>query len=399
MTVNRAKHILVVSPVPVFPCTQGNRQVIRQLLNWFESNSFRVTLVLQVPKLCATERIRYSDVCDSLIISGDFMREPSLKKRLLSAAKCKILRFFKLNVKSSKMQVFCCNAETISVVCQLTETVSFDAVIVQYNYMTPVFEFVKGGVIKMVQTHDAWSLIEKNIVSKGGNSQGRELSREEEALSLQAADIIIAITNEEANYFRGLLLGKKVITVGFAVDDGDICEPDPQRSATHKILFIGSANPLNLRGIEWFIENCWHQLQEMWPEVNLVVCGSVCDAITLQGKTNIRLLGCVDDLDQFWRKADVFINPVDLGTGLKIKTIEALKYGKAIVATPEAVSGIEYQSDAPFLIAEDPDEFSRKVFELLSDTTLRHEYEQRAYSFAVNSLNLDTVYRELAVCI
>ena len=52
------------------------------------------------------------------------------------------------------------------------------------------------------------------------------------------------------------------------------------------------------------------------------------------------IIGLVDDLDDFYRRIDIAINPMVGGTGLKIKSLEALSYGKALLATEDAMVGI-----------------------------------------------------------
>ena len=53
------------------------------------------------------------------------------------------------------------------------------------------------------------------------------------------------------------------------------------------------------------------------------------------------IIGLVDDLDDFYRQIDIAINPMVGGTGLKIKSLEALSYGKALLATEDAMVGID----------------------------------------------------------
>ena len=52
------------------------------------------------------------------------------------------------------------------------------------------------------------------------------------------------------------------------------------------------------------------------------------------------IIGHVEDLDDFYRQIDIAINPMVGGTGLKIKSLEALSYGKALLATKDAMVGI-----------------------------------------------------------
>ena len=93
-------------------------------------------------------------------------------------------------------------------------------------------------------------------------------------------------------------------------------------------------------------------------------------------------LGQVEALEEAYALSDVIINPVYFGTGLKIKSIEALGYAKPLVTTPIGAEGLEAGANEAFLIADTADEFAQSIIEVFSDDQLREDLSNNAYDFA-----------------
>lgn len=107
-------------------------------------------------------------------------------------------------------------------------------------------------------------------------------------------------------------------------------------------LMVGSNFPPNANGLDWFVKN-------VLPHVNikLIVIGSGMDLLSSKynGIENLEIQGYVEDLKDTYAKADFMIMPIFEGSGMKVKTAEALKFGKFIFAAPEAVAGYKYSSN------------------------------------------------------
>ena len=89
------------------------------------------------------------------------------------------------------------------------------------------------------------------------------------------------------------------------------------------------------------------------------------------------------------------VNPVDLGTGLKIKSIESLTMGKALVSTPVGVDGMAIPDRRAFLVEKDWDRFAEAVIAVLCDDRYRKELEAGALEYARTYLTEADVFRDL----
>ena len=105
-------------------------------------------------------------------------------------------------------------------------------------------------------------------------------------------------------------------------------------------LFVGSDFFANQQGIKWFIKEVAPHLK-----AKLKIVGSICKSIDRQElPSNVQLEGYVDDLNSIYSKASCVISPIFSGSGLKTKTIEALRYGKVVFGTDEAFAGLKSET-------------------------------------------------------
>ena len=114
--------------------------------------------------------------------------------------------------------------------------------------------------------------------------------------------------------------------------------PQENTSVPLKCLFVGSYFPANSEGIKWFI-------REVLPfvDIHLQIVGKRMNLLKkeLNIPESVELIADAPDLKPYFENADVVILPVFKGSGMKVKTCEALMYGKNILGTTEAFEGYE----------------------------------------------------------
>ena len=118
--------------------------------------------------------------------------------------------------------------------------------------------------------------------------------------------------------------------------DETIVEKEKEKES-FELLFIGSYFAHNYKGLIWFIE-------EVLPEIecSLIVVGKNMERLRKQVRSEkVKIIGTVESLDQYYREADAMVMPIFMGGGMKVKTAEALMYGKTIFASTEALQGYD----------------------------------------------------------
>jgi glycosyltransferase involved in cell wall biosynthesis len=240
---------------------------------------------------------------------------------------------------------------------------NYSRVLVAYAYHSAFLDAFPASCRKILDAHDTLSGRHEMIESAGVGKFWFSCSAEEERLGLERADVVLAIQDEEAEVFRKLLRGKaEVRVVGHFVEPREVPE---NPGAAQCIGYIGAYNPLNLQGLQWFIREVWPKVLREFPAARLVVAGSICDK--LKPGPGLELLGKVRDAAQAHADFLLSINPMPSGTGLKIKTVEAMACGRPVVATPAGCAGLRAYLGQGLVEANDAESFAKAVMSWLRD--------------------------------
>jgi len=178
---------------------------------------------------------------------------------------------------------------------------------------------------------------------------------------------------------------------------------DPQEANT--LIFVGGLGPFfNQDAVLYFSENILPTIFNKIPSARFFIVGENPpeDIKLLQRDRRIIVTGRVPDVRPYITRSAVYVAPVRFGGGIKTKMIEAFSLGKAIVATPVAVSGLWDINEKAILIRDDPIEFADEVIRLLENKELRCSLEvevrklfERSYSFEAIAPKLLSVYDEI----
>ncbi len=158
-------------------------------------------------------------------------------------------------------------------------------------------------------------------------------SRKNERMATQYADVLICLTRRDSDRIYELY-GRRP-DVKIPITFKDIYNESKVKIDKNKgLLFVGSLFPPNYDGIKWFVDNVMIQL----PDIKLTIVGKNFEIKKEQlEKDNVTVVGTVDNLSDYYYTYPVIVMPIQYGAGMKVKTAEALMYGKIIIATDEAL--------------------------------------------------------------
>jgi glycosyltransferase involved in cell wall biosynthesis len=281
-------------------------------------------------------------------------------------------------------------AKLVRLVGKLSRQLRPEAVIVEYIFSSPVFAEVPRGTLRIIDTIDVFSRKEDQVLAYG-IADPLACSESEERAYLMQADVLIAIQSREAQLLKALAPEREVLLAGI---DLDVVFSTNDDSLPNSIAVVASDNPLNVHGLTEFLSECWPTIKEAWPAVSLHVVGKVGNMCRVEDSA-IRYSGWIDDLDQIYREASIVINPTIAGTGLKIKSVQALAHGKPLVAWSNGVEGLDYEGTPPYKLCHSWTEFADAVVLLLKSDEERLKMSQRAYTYATEKFGADTVYAAL----
>jgi glycosyltransferase involved in cell wall biosynthesis len=385
------KRILMVTHVSPIPTGAGNEFRILKLLGYLRNSGYKVCFVLrpleqvEVPSLVISE---LSSLVDELYI---------FDKRVVNILKEDVLQLTRLKLSENNLtekltgiQNMFCPVSFVEAIRLIGDKLKPNIVIAEYVFMSRVLTVFDSNVLKIIDTHDVFSQKQDVIEEYNGYGKDIALTSDEEKQLLLRADVVLAIQDNEKVKLESLFSKGPVITVGV-----DLVTHDLSRGKESKVvLIVASNNYLNVTGVQDFVDYTWPLIKQVNSEVRLRIVGRITENITTYD-SSIDLCGFVEDLNVEYSNAQVIVNPVRVGTGLKIKTIEALSWGKAHVAWPVAVDGIE-GSENPVIVCSNVVDMANSIAGLLESENRRAMLSQTGLKYIRSKFNKSTVYRSLA---
>ena len=217
--------------------------------------------------------------------------------------------------------------------------VDIDMVFCNYVFYSKVLELFDEKVTKVIDTHDIVSNRNYLLEKKLGYRDFFFTSPLSEKQALDRAHLVLSIKEDESSWFK-CLSPTPVLTIGHL-------EPEPENIKHEKIDynnirlgFIGSANPINCKNLESFLDEYFATYGKDIERFTFVVGGKICQVLSNRFRDKVEVLGMLDDVSEFYEQVDIVVLPFEFSTGLKIKTVEALSWDKPCVGTINAFEGL-----------------------------------------------------------
>ncbi len=212
-----------------------------------------------------------------------------------------------------------------------------------------------------------------------------------------SVDAIIPITKTDEKKIMELGCDKPLftcITGIMPIEYADLGKT-PQKKNT--VFYFGSMDWLpNQEAVTWFLNNCWSEVQKAVPDARFVIAGRGMPLhffhINLPG---VVIMEEVEEPITFYHQHQVMVVPLWSGSGLRIKIVEGMACGKAIVSTSIGAEGINCQNGNDILIADDAADFIKKVVLLLTNEERRLQLSQQARLFAAKEFDNTLIVERL----
>jgi glycosyltransferase involved in cell wall biosynthesis len=254
-------------------------------------------------------------------------------------------------------------------------------VIAEYAWMAPAMARLPRGALRVVDCHDV--LHERTLrFSEAGLDPWLYCTALQESRLLDCADVLFATQHNEAATLKRLLPQKNVCCVLPFIDLPN--DFQAQDSNPSMILAVGSGHAGN-RAILGFALDLWPLVARRAPDLHLYVAGAIgSDAPAARGVT---WLGELESLEHVYQSASVVLCPVEVGTGAKIKVIEALRFGKAVIATPAAVEGFPIPARPAWIGARNVSDVAETLVGLLLQPNARSQLGREAFEYGERYLS------------
>ncbi len=180
------------------------------------------------------------------------------------------------------------------------------------------------------------------------------------------------------------------------------------RTIDPKIVFVGTMNYYpNTDAVRYFVGEVWPAIRRRYGSATFDIVGRCPprQIRRLDGFEGIRVLGEVANVVPYLLRADISIAPMRSGRGVQNKVLEAMAIGVPVVASSEAIKGIQVERGEEILIGDDPESFAGQVIRLVREPELYHRIISRArsrvvdyYSWQSVGVQLNELLKSLVEC-
>lgn len=272
-------------------------------------------------------------------------------------------------------------------------------VLVEYVYLGWLAAKLRTSLpvraVWLLDTHDVMHERQQRFHAVG-EVHGVDISRAEEAALVSQFDVVMAIQSRDASLLQSMHPTGRVVCV---MHPQTLVAPPPGGvNRAVSVAFVGSLMAPNVRAARELLLDIWPRVRQVCPgAARLLVAGSVCEGLALPNGpgSDVDLLGWVDDLDALYGRVDIVASPIRIGGGLKIKNIDALCRGKALVTTSVGAEGLEDGAGSAYVRADAAADFADAICHLITCTAERGALQQAAFAFASERFSETAVFCEL----
>jgi polysaccharide biosynthesis protein PslH len=215
-------------------------------------------------------------------------------------------------------------------------------------------------------------------------------------------DQVILVSEEDAEATRLLSPAVNAVAIPNGVDSDRLKPGSSEVRETDTILFVGAMGfPPNKLAAHDLALNILPLVREQRPAARLLLVGRSPEHVAaLAGEPGVQVVGEVPDILPYLQRASIFACPVQSGTGIKTKLLEAFAAGTPTVTTSLGCRGMQVSSDRHVLVADGDAEFAACIVRLLADPELgdrlsdqAREYVLREHSWLSVASRYEDVYR------
>ena len=207
----------------------------------------------------------------------------------------------------------------------------YDAVLVNYVWLSAALEGA-GDACRILDTHDLFGGRDAVARAQGLDPSWFFTTLAEERRGLDRAHLVLAIQDAEAAELRRRT-GAEVAVLGHMPPLRFLAGPEPRPAVPFG--YLGSANPWNLAAL-----GALDAALAEAPDLTWLLAGRVLRRRDLRLASRPRLMPHLADVAGFYAEVDCVLNPMAGGTGLKVKTVEALAFGNPVLGTADAFAGL-----------------------------------------------------------
>jgi glycosyltransferase involved in cell wall biosynthesis len=388
--------VLLIAHKNPYPPDDGGKMGIYTMIEGLLSNNIQLDVLLMNPtkifrpleKSLVSKKINY---IDAITIDTNVKILPLIYNLLFQKESYFVTRFIDKNFEKKLEEILTKN--------------NYDIVQLESIFSAVYLPLIKKYSNKIVLSahnieYQIWERVcnhEKNIFKKWYlNIQTKRLKKFEESI-FKNVDAITAVTEQDKQFILSLFPDKPIVVTpnGLDMQNFEIISFEQQKLNT--IFYLGSLDWIpNQQGVVWFLKNVWQKVLERKNDVQLIVAGKKIPQWLKDFQVkNVRFYSDVPDTKELYHQYAITIVPLFAGSGIRVRIIEGMAYGKCIVSTRVGAEGIPCEHNKNIIIADTPEDFAQEILDLLNNPNKVKSIQQEARKFAEENFSKEKVYLPL----
>lgn len=388
--------VLLIAHKNPYPPDDGGKMGIYTMIEGLLSNNIQLDVLLMNPtkifrpleKSLIPKKINY---IDAVTIDTNVKILPLIYNLLFQKESYFVTRFIDKNFEKKLEEILTKN--------------NYDIVQLESIFSAVYLPLIKKYTNKIVLSahnieYQIWERVcnhEKNIFKKWYlKIQTKRLKKFEESI-FKNVDAITAVTEQDKQFILSLFPDKPIVVTpnGLDMQKFEIIPFEQQKLNT--IFYLGSLDWIpNQQGVVWFLENVWPKVVERKNDVQIIVAGKKIPQWLKDFQVkNVRFYSDVPDTKELYHQYAITIVPLLAGSGIRVRIIEGMAYGKCIISTSIGAEGIPCEHNKNIIIADTPEDFAKEILDLLDNPNKVKSIQQEARKFAEENFSKEKVYLPL----
>ncbi len=250
-----------------------------------------------------------------------------------------------------------------------------------------------------------WASIEKKKLLKLFLNYQYTKLRNYESQACLEFDKCVVVSEDDKAFLRDLCNGGDFVTLPNGVDAGYF-QVSTDRVEPNTLVWTGSLrSPYNRDAVVFLLNFIWPRIYQKLPEARLTIVGAL-PSKPLDvpvGAERVSFTGYVDDVRPYVAKSALFVAPLRSGSGTKIKVLNAMSQGKAVLTTTIGVEGIDAIHSNEIVVIDNPEQFADRAVALLQEPEEILKIGKRArklieakYDWAIINRDISALYHPFA---
>jgi glycosyltransferase involved in cell wall biosynthesis len=388
--------LLFVSPRYLLPADSGGKIRTRHVLRGLKDGRFHVTLLSPAPRNVPAEHS-----AELALLCDEFRSWPEVRRGPWFS-------YVRLRHLASRLPVSIATDRSAAAQGAISEALSrgvdimvvdflHAAILIPNSVHTPCIVFTHNVEAEIFARH---AQIERNWLRKVVWREQLQKMTHYERAALARFNYVVAVSERDRDHFqKNYGVKSSTIPTGVDLDYFTYHPPGPLANPeSPTIVFTASMDSLaNIDGVSWFIEAVWPLVAREYPKARMSVVGRNPDPeLVREAKRrnlNWHFTGYVDDIRPYLESAAVYVIPLRVGGGTRIKAYEAMAFGLPVVSTAVGIEGLGVEPDKHYLEADTPEEFAGAVLNLLGDEALRRRIAAEARKLIEGNFSARSVGR------